>query len=208
MTRILLRAAQDPAAVLKPMRSAERMGANAGNLLYANGVVRSLAAHSNRLETGAFDAHLVDRESWIRKINQRYDHYVVPLANAFRYKNGTSLEAMTALVRGLDIPVTVVGVGAQATITAGSEEALTIRMGKTGGRKLPSAADSARHDDRVRDFVEAVLEKSASFGVRGRSRSPTSSASGCRRTASTSSGARRSSPGGRTTGCGRTTTDP
>ncbi|AXT84514.1 hypothetical protein C6I20_04420 [Aeromicrobium sp. A1-2] len=167
MTRILIRAAQDPTVALKAMASAERMGANAGNLLYANAVARTLAARSNRVETGAFDAHLVDRAAWVRKINKRYDHYVVPLANAFRYKNGASLEAMTELVRALDVPVTVVGVGAQATITAASDDARAIRMGKTGGRKLPSAADSAFHDDRVRAFVEAVLEKSTSFGVRG-----------------------------------------
>jgi hypothetical protein len=167
MTRILIRAAQDPTVVLQPMASAERMGANAGNLLYANGVVRALAARSNRIDTGAFDAHLVDRDEWIRKINKRYDHYVVPLANVFRYKNGDSLEAMTQLVRGLDIPVTVVGVGAQAPITASREDAASIRMGKTGGRKLPSVAESQRHDDRVRAFVEAVLAKSATFGVRG-----------------------------------------
>jgi hypothetical protein len=167
MTRILIRAAQDPSVVLGPMASAERMGANAGNLLYANGVVRTLAARSNKIDTGAFDAHLVDRSAWIRKINKRYDHYVVPLANVFRYKNGDSLEAMTQLVRGLDVPVTVVGVGAQATITAAQEDATTIRMGKTGGRKLPSVEESARHDDRVRAFVEAVLEKSVTFGVRG-----------------------------------------
>lgn len=167
MTRILVRSAQNPTVVLNAMASAERMGANAGNLLYSNAVVRTLAARSNRVEIGAFDAHHIDSEAWVSRINKRYDHFIVPLANAFRYKNGASLETMTALVRRLDIPVTVVGVGAQATITAGSEKAQTIRMGKTGGRKLPSAADSARHDDRVRDFVDAVLAKSTSFGVRG-----------------------------------------
>jgi hypothetical protein len=167
MTRILIRAAQDPTAVLKAMPSAERMGANAGNLLYANAVVRTLAARSNRVDTGAFDAHLADRADWARKINKRYDHYVVPLANAFRFNNGDTLEAMTELVRALDIPVTVVGVGAQATITAASEDAPTITMGKTGRKGLPSAAESAEHDNRVRAFVDAVLDKSASFGVRG-----------------------------------------
>lgn len=167
MTRILVRAAQDPSDVLPAMASAERMGANAGNLLYANGVVRTLAARSNKVATGAFDAHLVDRASWVRRINKRHDHFVVPLANAFRFKNGASLAAMTELVRALDVPVTVVGVGAQATITAATDEAAGIRMGKTGGRKLPSVAESQAHDGRVRDFVEAVLEKSSSLGVRG-----------------------------------------
>lgn len=167
MTRILIRAAQDPTAVLDPLASVDKMGGNAGNLLYANGVVRTLAARSNRVETGAFDAHRANQQAWVRKINKRYDHFVVPLANAFRYKNGESLVAMTELVRALDVPVTVVGVGAQATITAASAEGAEIRMGKTGGRKLPSEDDSKRHDDRVRALVDAVLEKSASFGVRG-----------------------------------------
>lgn len=167
MSHILIRAAQDPTTVHSAMTSAQRMGANAGNLLYANAVVRTLAARSNRVETGAFDAHLVDRAAWIRRINKKYDHFVVPLANAFRYKNGEALEGMTELVRGLDVPVTVVGVGAQATLTAATGEDETIRMGKTGGRKMPTPDESARHDDRVRAFVEAVLEKTPTLGVRG-----------------------------------------
>lgn len=167
MTRILVRAAQDPTAVHDAMTSARRMGANAGNLLYANAVVRTLAARSNDVDTGAFDAHVEDRDSWIRRINKRYDHFVVPLANAFRFKNGAALEGMTALVQALDVPVTVVGVGAQAALTAATGDPGEIRMGKTGGRKMPTEEESRQHDDRVRAFVEAVLEKSATFGVRG-----------------------------------------
>ena len=128
MSTILIRAAQDPTTVHGAMASAQRMGANSGNLLYANAVARTLAARSNKVDTGAFDAHLVDRASWIRRINKRYDHFVVPLANAFRYKNGEALEGLTELVRGLDVPVTVVT----------ADRLLAARVAKAGPTVGPS----------------------------------------------------------------------
>jgi hypothetical protein len=73
---------------------------------------------------------------------------VVPLANAFRPDFARQLSLLTSFVRGLTIPVVVVGVGAQTDIGLRHD-------------------DLAEVDSAARDFVAAVLERSASIGVRG-----------------------------------------
>lgn len=169
MPRILVRAAQDPTKVLGADASTRRMGGNAGNLLFGNAVIRTLSGRPNRVEWGGYEIHNeVDPTPWIDRVNRRYAHYVVPLANAFRYGYGESLEAMTRIIHALDMPVTVVGVGAQTTADAAEHpERTAFAMGKTGSLWKPDPDQVRRHDGIVRRFVEAVLEKSRTIGVRG-----------------------------------------
>ena len=166
--RILVRSAQDPREILGATKSTRQMGGNSGNLLYSNAVQRGLSVEQNTITAGGFAAHTLDDASdWIAKANRRFDRYVVPMSNAFRYGFSQGLERMTTIVRGLDMPVTVVGVGAQTTADAAEAGNDDFRMGKTGSAWAPSASDVERHDGVVRNFVEAVLEKSATIGVRG-----------------------------------------
>lgn len=166
MERILVRSAQDPFAVLNPEKSARSMGGNAGNLLYAHSVHRALSVKGNEVKAGGFMAHtLEDPSEWIAKVNKQYDRYVIPMSNAFRFGFSQQLVKMTQIVRGLDMPVTVVGVGAQASVPEHDDEGFV--MGKTGSDWVPDPADVKAHDVAVADFVSAVLEKSESFGVRG-----------------------------------------
>ncbi len=84
----------------------------------------------------------------VDEINERYDVYVVPLANAFRAHFEAPLVRMTEVIRRLRIPVIVLGVGAQGT--------------------PDYAFDNIAHmEGAVRDFVGAVLDRSPSIGVRG-----------------------------------------
>jgi len=166
MARILVRSAQDPRKIYRPVQSTRRMGGNSGNLLYANAVIRSLSTTGTRVVAGGFDAHdLDDPTEWLESVNKRFDRYVIPMSNAFRTTFTQGLARMTRIVQGLDMPVTVVGVGAQTSTDA--VESDVIRMGRTGGGKQLSRAALAEHDRVVRGFVDAVLDKSATMGVRG-----------------------------------------
>jgi hypothetical protein len=144
------------------------MGANEGNLLYINSVARALNARGQKVETGGYLIHREDDPSeWIAETNRRYDAFVIPLANAFRFGYSPRLARYTEIIKRLDIPVFVIGVGAQATLDQADQEGSDITMGHTGAARKLDPADVERHNGIVRDFVSAVLEKSALIGVRG-----------------------------------------
>lgn len=146
MTRLLLRAPKDPFEVVSPGRTLERnlIGSNSGNLVFLTAAHRILSAPGVAIEVDRFrlDPGVADR------INERYDAYVIPLANAFRLTYEPHLVRMTALIRRLRIPVVVLGVGAQADVRYATARLRPIER-------------------TVRDFVAAVLERSPSIGVRG-----------------------------------------
>lgn len=166
MSKILVRSAQDPFAVLNPEKSTRSMGGNAGNLLYANSVHRALSTTDNQVTAGGFSAHTLDDPTeWINKINRKFDQLVIPMSNAFRYGFSIQLTQLTEIIRRLDMPVTVVGVGAQAPATESGDG--TFVMGKTGSSWTPSPEAAEKHNKNVFAFATAVLEKSTSLGVRG-----------------------------------------
>lgn len=167
MSRILVRSAQRPDVVLPPGQSSRAMGGNAGNLLYANSTLRALSVDGAEVVAGAFRMHKHhDLAAWARRTSRRYDRFVIPMSNAFRSGFTDDLEKMAIAIEMLDIPVNVVGVGAQTTVDAVEGDG-PIVMGRTGSGKLPSAQAAARHDAVVHRFVDAVLARSESIGVRG-----------------------------------------
>ena len=83
-----------------------------------------------------------------RVINSRFDHVVIPLANAFRSTYIETLDALSNLIEQLTIPVTVLGVGSQASLEGVYKGADTV-------------------DPATTRFVRAVLNHSPSIGVRG-----------------------------------------
>lgn len=140
--KIMVRAHKSPflAASAEETLRQNLIGDNVGNLVFSQSVFKLLSRD---------DTDVVPlRKARARRLNDEVDTLVLPLANAFRQSFAAQLASMTTLIRKLDIPVVVVGVGAQATV----------------------AGELKRHagiEDVVKDFVAAVLDRSASIGVRG-----------------------------------------
>jgi hypothetical protein len=168
MTRILLRSPQYPDTVLRPLESTGRIGTNTGNMIYLYSVHRAVSVPGATVTIGASPTvGAAKLDAFIKKANQRFDRFVLPMANSFRTSFSRKLVLLTRLVRGLDMPVTLVGVGAQAPVGAIDEETGHVRMGRTGSERIGDAEAIERHDAVVRDFVTAVLERSTTIGVRG-----------------------------------------
>jgi hypothetical protein len=142
--RIVMRAGQTPFGP-PPAGSPRRLGyGNSGNLIFAQAVYKTFSKHANSIDVDGYDPDFMT----VEEINERYDAFVLPLANAFRPQFAEHLEKYTKLIRLLRIPCVVVGVGAQA------------------GLDLAELSGSPM-DEIVRAFVSAVLDRSASIGVRG-----------------------------------------
>ncbi|MEV4812857.1 polysaccharide pyruvyl transferase family protein [Micromonospora avicenniae] len=144
--RILMRAKKGPFDVYSPEETFEQnwIGENAGNLVFSHAAYKLLSTAKTQIEPTAFRANLHDADM----INERYDVFVVPLANAFRRSYVDRLANLTRLIQRLRIPVVVLGVGAQTNVKGDREYLRPI-------------------DDAVKAFVKAVLDRSASIGVRG-----------------------------------------
>ena len=147
--RYLMRASMSP---LDNPTAAEAIGSdliwgNTGNLLFFQSVYRALLTDSETI----IDCIDVDREydrSQAEEINEKYDAFIVPLANAFRKSFARGLSYLTSLIEKLSIPVIVIGVGYQ------------------GGLREDITA-SRSWDEGVRRFCKAVLKHSAGIGIRG-----------------------------------------
>ncbi|WP_327118713.1 polysaccharide pyruvyl transferase family protein [Streptomyces sp. NBC_01341] len=144
--RILLRSGKSPFDVDTLEQSLHRdvFATNAGNLIFSDASHKILTTpraevFSNGIRT---DPSAADR------INEEFDVFVVPLANAFRPTFERPLKRMTQLIKKLRIPVVVLGVGAQADLKY-------------------DAARLKPMEPTVREFVTEVLNRSASIGVRG-----------------------------------------
>ncbi len=146
MKRILLRAPKDPFEVVSPERTLEQnlIGNNSGNLIFIEAAYKLLATSGIEITPDRFEADRLGAD----RINERFDAYVVPLANAFRPSFEAKLIAMTRLIERLTIPVVVLGVGAQSTVKY-------------------DAAKLARLEGSVRAFMRAALDRAPSVGVRG-----------------------------------------
>ena len=146
MRHVLLRAVKDAFEVVPPETALLRntIAGNAGNLIFSAASQRILTTAATDVTADRFVIKPGDAE----RINERYDAYVLPLANAFRLGYEPMLVRLTALIRRLRIPVVVLGVGSQAGVDNDTS------------RLAPIAPA-------VRDFVGAVLDRGPSIGVRG-----------------------------------------
>lgn len=150
MGQILIRAGKDPFTAVsgEATLTQDVFNSNTGNYLFAHSVHRTLmTASTTVVPNGTLSETREATDKAIARVNEQFDAFVIPLANAFRPEFEHRLANLTSLVRGLTIPVVVVGVGAQA--------GLHDTMPATG------------LDDTVKSFVAAVLDRSASLGVRG-----------------------------------------
>ena len=80
--RILVRAAKSPfrAASARETLAENLIGTNSGNLLFSTAAVRLLSARNIEVLPERFNVTPDQAD----EINERYDRFVVPLANAFR----------------------------------------------------------------------------------------------------------------------------
>jgi hypothetical protein len=147
MKRILLRSTKSPFEAVSPAaveRDWRLIGANTGNLLFIEAAWKLLETRDVAVESDRFKLHELDADA----INERYDAYVIPLANGFRVSFMRFMQEMTPVVRKLKIPVILLGGGLQA--------------------KLPYAPGVKRpQDEVVKEFIGAVMDRSGRVGVRG-----------------------------------------
>ncbi|MEU0113658.1 polysaccharide pyruvyl transferase family protein [Streptomyces bobili] len=146
MKRILLRSGKSPFDVLPVEEALHRdvIATNSGNLIFSDAAHKILTTPDTEVVSNSMRTEVAAAG----RINEEYDAFVVPLANAFRPTFEPALQRLTRLINKLRIPVVVLGVGAQAGIDQ----------------------DTARlkaMEPTVRAFCSAVLERSASIGVRG-----------------------------------------
>lgn len=145
-TRIMLRAAKDPFRVATPRETLIKnlIGTNTGNLIFSTAAAKILSTPHQSINVDVFNPGPEHAE----RINAEYDHYVIPLANAFRPNFIEHLDRISECIERLTIPVTIFGVGAQA---ASESDHASVRA-------LSSS---------VTRFCRAVLQRSPSIGVRG-----------------------------------------
>lgn len=146
MKRILLRSGKSPFDVVPVEEALHRdvIATNSGNLIFSDAAHKILTTP----DTEVFSNGMRTDVNAAARINEEYDAFVVPLANAFRPTFEQPLQRLTRLIGKLKIPVIVMGVGAQTGVTY----------------------DPARlkpMEPSVRAFCAAVLDHSASIGVRG-----------------------------------------
>lgn len=156
--RVLIRAGRPPHDTT-PNEGASSWGPwghfahNAGNMVFSDAVYEALNTPGTEVTCDAYVPERIDlTRQQADEVSERYDVYVIPLANAFRTDFGRGpLERLTRFVEMLSIPVVVTGVGGQGDIGGGAEQ-------------LPDDVQET-----VRRFMRAVLERSTSVGVRGES---------------------------------------
>ncbi len=151
MTRLLIRSGKDPftPVVAESTLTQDVFNSNSGNYLFQHSMWKALSVDGAELVSNATLSERVSPEPGdAARVNDEFDHFVIPLANAFRIEFASRLDRLSELIEGLDIPVTVTGIGAQAPHGHGIEALAPV-------------------DETVKRFVGLVLDRSASIGVRG-----------------------------------------
>lgn len=148
MKRILIRSGMTPFDNFSPSKVIERnsIGRNSGNLVYAYSIFRTLMTEGTEIDSTYYRIDYTDSE--IDEINEKYDCFILPLADGFRESFVEKLKAFSRIIRRLKIPAIVIGVGLSAPFE-------------------PNLGNGFPFDETVKEFMDAVLEKSAIVGVRG-----------------------------------------
>ena len=147
MSRIYYRGGMSPFETFSPgyILTHNVIGTNVGNFLYLNGVLRSLMIDDNTvIQANYYNTNYYKPEY----VNENFDCFVIPLADAFRENFVNELNELTSFVKKLKIPCYVIGVGLKESYE-------------------PDFSQPKPQDEAVKKFVTAVLEKSNCIGVRG-----------------------------------------
>lgn len=125
------------------------IGSNSGNMLYAYSVFRMLSSDNSKVEV---DHYKVERRAYsaedIDRINETYEAYILPLADAFRNDFINRLNNYSDFIEKLAIPCYVIGVGIRAPYE-------------------PDFSQKNLFDAAVVRFIKTVLAKSGMVGIRG-----------------------------------------
>ncbi|MGN1444595.1 MAG: polysaccharide pyruvyl transferase family protein [Acutalibacteraceae bacterium] len=150
--RILMRAQMEHDKVFTPEQVllGNLMGGNSGNWLYQYSLYRALLTD----ETVQIDIINVAQsisKKYADYVNETYDMFILPLANAFKNSFAWELRELTTFIKRLKIPCIVIGVG--------------IQIKNLGAKFIDHYSDT----EAAKEFVKAVLDKSSMIGVRGES---------------------------------------
>ena len=150
MRKILMRGGMTPLDNLTPevVIANNSIGANSGNLLYAYGVYRTLMTEDTVIDMDYYGVERSYTDADIARINEEYDAYVCPLADAFRDAFTEKLEKYANFFNKLTIPCYVIGVGLRAPYE-------------------PEIGTPRVFDEAAKKFVKAALDKSSIIGLRG-----------------------------------------
>lgn len=150
MKKILMRAVISPfdEASAYDILTKNRIGSNMGNMIFPYSVMRNLMTEDMVIDTTVTNKTFTEKE--IDYINSEYECLVMPFANAFRANYVGELQNLTKLIKKLKIPFVVVGIGCSHSLKQDLNS------------ELP-------YDDAAREFIKAVLNKSATIGLRGES---------------------------------------
>ena len=148
MKKILIRSGVNPLEEISyfDMIRENRLGSNLGNLVYAYSIYKTLWDEETEFILTKYRYDYSQQE--IDQINEECNCFIIPLADAVRADFVREMKGLTKLVKSLKIPCFVIGIGVRAPYE-------------------PEVDFSYSFDDVVREFLKAVLEKSAIIGVRG-----------------------------------------
>ena len=122
------------------------IGGNSGNMIFPHSLFRILMTEDSQIDTIKTNRKFSSKE--ISRINEEYDYFVIPLANAFRVSFKNELINLANLVDRLTIPCVVIGSGVQTSVDGDMEGPF-------------------QFDDATKIFVKSILNRSAMLGVRG-----------------------------------------
>jgi hypothetical protein len=144
--KILMRMGKIPFQALDLVTSDARniVGTNSGNMLFAEAVFKTLSVDGIEIDRHGYGANAKRAEY----INANYDALVLPMANSFRVAWSSMLDNYYQLINRLTIPVTIVGVGVQTSLDYDLSNLSPI-------------------DNVSKRLIGAILDRSASIGVRG-----------------------------------------
>ncbi len=151
IVRILIRGGMSPFDNFSATKEIleDTFGGNAGNMVYLYSIFRILMTEGTEIDLDYYRPERGQTSSReIDEINEKYDLYIIPLADAFRSSFVPSLKRLTNFVEKLKIRVVVIGSG------------MKIPMGE-------DVTEAHSYDKEVKRFAKAVLKRSAIFGVRG-----------------------------------------
>lgn len=149
--RILMRGAIDPMIDMNPAKFIieNHTGGNIGNMTFTNSIARTLLVDAQTtIDYLDLRKQTLD-DAYVAFVNETYDYFLIPLANAFKCTNHEELTIIAGFVKKLRIPCCIIGVGIQRTLAGGRFSEI-----------YPYCAES-------KAMVAAVLEKSPMIGVRG-----------------------------------------
>lgn len=158
MKRILVRSPKDPFHVIAPEQALALypkgvFGRNVGNMIFTESMHRLISVPDAEVVSDSFlSERLADSREHAALINERFDQFVIPLANAFRSSFHRNLSQLTQLIEHLEIPVVVAGVGV---------------AGGVGSLDNPFPDNPAAVTATIKRFLTAVLDRSSTIGVRG-----------------------------------------